>query len=286
MKNFSTKYTLLALATSLCLLACNAEQAPTNTNAETTTPAATVSESAATPVASETANVITYQVGSDINYEPFAFKDEQGQPTGFEVELLQEIGKVAKFNVEFIQNPRSEVVDTLNNEKFDIWAATLSTSSDRKALVDMSEPYSSFVRQIYVLDKPENGGLQKPSDFQGKKIAVSNVSKSFIKTATELTGSPDNVLQAEGFFKSLQEVYIGRADGVLGDDKVLQYYSLKHKDVKTRAIDMGDEKKEVAFAVKKGNKEVLDKINEGLRAVKADGTYDKLVEKWFGQVAQ
>ncbi|MDO4433706.1 MAG: transporter substrate-binding domain-containing protein [Alysiella sp.] len=226
----------------------------------------------------------TYLVGSELSYEPFAFKDERGLPTGFEVELLQAIAKEAKFNVDFIDAKRGEVVPTLNNGQFSIWASTLSVSPERQEKMDFSKPYMNFSRAIKVLDKPENDGLQSPADFKGKKIAINVGSKTGIDTITELTGSDKNAVMADSYYLSLSEMYKGKADGTLGDRRILQYYQTKNASIKTRLIDLGDEPKNIAFAVKKGNTELVEKINEGFAAVKANGTYEQLLKKWFGEV--
>lgn len=288
MKKFLTVF-----AITLSLTACfgdkggDSPSAPTtDTQAQSVTQTQPTNSNPSPASQDELAGYPTYFVGSDITYEPFSFRDENGQAIGFEVDLLNAIGKASKFKVTFVHSPRGELVETLNNGKFTIWSSTLSVSKERQEQVDFSEPYTDFVRQIYVLDKPENANLKTTADFMGKLIAVNSDSKSAIETATQLTGSPDNVIKAGSFALSLSETYMGKADGTLGDSRILQYYQAKHGTIKTRMIDLDDEKKNIAFAVKKGNKEVLEKINSGLRAIKADGTYDQLVVKWFGKSAQ
>ncbi|QMT30882.1 transporter substrate-binding domain-containing protein [Alysiella filiformis] len=281
---------LTAIAASLILVACGESNTTGTRKASEPTPTSEVTTTKpTTPVAPTVAaasnpDYPTYLVGSEINYEPFEFKQENGMPTGFEVELLQAIAEKAKFNVTFIHTPRKDLVDTLNNGKFVIWASAISITPERMEQMDFSQPFLDFSREIYILDKPENANLKTAQDFKGKKIAVNGSSKSNVTTAQELTGAPENVIAANSFYLSLAEMYKGSADGTLGDSRILQYYQLKQKDIKTRVVPIGDKKKDLAFAVRKGNTQVLKQINDGLAAVKADGTYDKLLEKWFGQV--
>lgn len=274
--NFMKK--IITLATlALCLVACGKD-----TQTSETTQQATPSTTASPANNEHNPNYPTYAVGSEIGYEPFSFKDEQRQATGFEVELLQAIGRASKFNVTFIDTPRSQAIETLNNGQFQIWASALSISSERKEQMDMSDPYLDFSREIYILDKPENTNIKTLADLQGKIISVNQNSKSSADTATQITGNASNVLLADGFFMSLQNTIQGKADGTLGDSRVLQYYQLKFPNTKTRTISIGEEKKYIAFAVRKGNTELLNQINQGLATIKADGTYNQLVEKWFG----
>lgn len=274
---------LFALTVSLMLLtACGKSETPAPTS-ETNTQTATVAQPSTNAVSSvHNPNYQTYNVGSEASYEPFSFKNEVGTVVGFEVDLLNAIGEVAQFNVNFIDTPRSQVADTLNNGKFDIWASALSVSPERLEAMGMSEPYLDFARELYVLDKPENASLQSVSDFAGKKIAVSESSASAIEFAQKITGAKENVVTAGSFYLSVTATIQGKSDATLGDSRILQYYQVKYPEVKTRLVDLGESKKQIAFAVKKDNQEMLDKINQGLNTIKQNGTYDKLVEKWFG----
>lgn len=273
----------LAMATGLVLLtACGKSETPAPTS-ETNNQTATVAQSPTNSVSpTHNPNYKTYNVGSEASYEPFSFKNEMGTVVGFEVDLLNAIGEVAQFNVNFVDTSRSQVVDTLNSGKFDIWASALSMSPERLETMSMSEPYLDFARELYVLDKPENASLQSVNDFAGKKIAVNEGSSSAIEFAQKITGDKENVVLARSFYLSVTSTIQGKSDATLGDSRILQYYQLKHPEIKARMVDVGESKKQIAFAVKKDNQEMLDKINQGLNTIKQNGTYDKLVEKWFG----
>lgn len=274
---------LLAMATGLVLLtACGKSETPAPTS-EANNQTATVAQSPTNSVSpTHNPNYKTYNVGSEASYEPFSFKNEMGTVVGFEVDLLNAIGEVAQFNVNFVDTSRSQVVDTLNSGRFDIWASALSVSPERLETMSMSEPYLDFARELYVLDKPENASLQSVNDFAGKKIAVNEGSSSAIEFAQKITGDKENVVLARSFYLSVTSTIQGKSDATLGDSRILQYYQLKHPEIKARMVDLGESKKQIAFAVKKDNQEMLDKINQGLNTIKQNGTYDKLVEKWFG----
>lgn len=269
---------LAILALGMGLSACSEETNNTQPNTTAThVQAASVSHQA-------NPDLPTYMVGSEVSYEPFEFKNEKGNPIGFEVELLEEIGKAAQFNVVFIHTPRNALENDLNSGRFSILASALSISPERMEKMDFSEPFLDFVREVYILDTPENAALKSARDLQGKIIAVnSGSSKTAIAAVEELTGSADKVEKAGSFYLALAATYNGKAIGTLGDSRILQYYDAKQPDIKTRAISLGDKPKQIAFAVKKGDTELLNKINQGLKTVKENGTYDQLLKKWFNQ---
>ena len=274
------KYTSLFLAIALALTACN-----NNTNSQTTSPqpeAATASTAASAPApAAHNPNWETLLVGSEINYTPFEFKDNNGQPIGFEVDLLNAIAHAEQMNLQFVHNPRNQMVDTLNSGKFSIFASAISVTPERSAQVDFTQPYMDFQRSIMILDTPENQNIKTIADLNGKKIATNKSSQSNIKLITQISGSPNNVVTTDTFYLSMKEVYAGNAVGVIGDDSTLAYYTKQNANVQTRTLQTDEPVRQLAFAVKKGNTELLNKLNSGLEKIKKDGTYDKIYDKWF-----
>ena len=259
------KYLALCL-TALALSACSKESA---SNVE--------QASAAVPQA------VVYRVGSQLSYPPFHFIDEKGEPTGFEVEVLRATAKAGGFDVEIINSPRSSLERTLNDGTLDIWSSTISVKPERAEKMDFSQPFLQHDSQvIYLLDNDGNKSIQTLQDLHGKKLAVSKFSKSTAELAAKITGSRANVLVTDSYYTSMKEVYSGRAEGALSNGYVLAYAAKQQPGFKMRSIVAENEKKDFAFAVKKGNTELLEKLNKGLQTVKSDGTYDKLFDKWFG----
>lgn len=86
--------------------------------------------------ASAAAAVPVYRVGSHLSYPPFHFVNEKGEPTGFEVEVLQATAKAGGFDVEIINTPRSGLERTLNDGSLDIWSSTISVKPERAEKID------------------------------------------------------------------------------------------------------------------------------------------------------
>jgi polar amino acid transport system substrate-binding protein len=73
-------------------------------------------------------------------------------------------------------------------------------------------------------------------------------------------------------------------EAVVADNGIVSFYVKNNSDKGFKTIeDASFEKEYYGFPVKKGNKEVLDKINEGLKKIKEDGTYNKIYEQYFGK---
>lgn len=226
-----------------------------------------------------------YQVGTHLNYLPFHYRDEKGNPLGFEMELLQAVAKEAGLEIHIhnaTPEQRKNFAEELNKGTFDMWASTISINPERAEQVDFSQPFLDFENVVHV---PDSSSIQTAEQLRGKKIVVSQLSKSAPELAAKFNGDPKSVIPAETFFAALRTLYLNKADAVLGDSRVLAYYAKQNQDdkVKTRVISLGESKKEFAFAVKKGNAELVAKLNEGLKKVQENGTLKQLEQKWFGE---
>ncbi len=275
------KRTILFLTTSLLLAACNEHKQ----TAQTASAVATATAANATAVnPNHNPAWKTYTVGSQLTYPPFHYQGEKGEPLGFEMELLQAVAQAGEFNITVQHAPRTSLELTLDDGSIQIWASTVSISPERLAKMDFSQPFMQVDREvIYIQDNDANKNITQLEHLKGKKLAVNSFSKTAKDTATKLTGSANDVVVTKSYHLSMKELFSGNVDGVLDNGLVLANYLKNNADApKTRSILVAEEQKDFAFAVKKGNTEVLDKLNKGLEKVKADGTYQKLVEKWFG----
>lgn len=270
------KTLLITLLSATLLTACGGSEAPPSPSPTASAPAATNPD--------RNPSWQTYIVGSQLTYPPFHYQNEKGEPIGFEMELLKAVAKAGEFNITVQHAPRSTLEQTLNDGSIQIWSSTVSISPERAAQMDFSQPFMYSDRDvIYIQDTEANQNISTLAHFKGKKLAVNEFSSSAKETAKKLTGSETNVVVTKSYYLSMKELFAGNVDGVLDNGLVLANYTQNNPTApKTRSILVAEEKKDFAFAVKKGNTEILEKLNKGLEKVKADGTYQKLVQKWFG----
>ncbi len=272
------KKTALFLSCLLALTACS-----DNNEAQNNTPASTQAASAPVGVAEKQQNFTErYIVGTDANFPPFDFQNESGQIVGFDIDILRAIGEKEGFGVDFVSAlKRSDLFPNLADGQYQILAACLGMSAERLAQSEMSKPYAYAPN---VIMGKESGTAMTLAELGNAKVAVQEGSYTF----DELKKAQVSNIVPE---KSMYNAYItfakGNADYVVGDAGVLSYHHIENKDpnkpkVYTSVYDK-DADVRVAFAVKKGNTELINKINSGLKKIKEDGTYEKIYTKWFGE---
>lgn len=276
-----TKKLLLSVVIGLALSACGGEKAQTNTPAK---PASSV-EAAAPAAPANQGNVL--KVGAYTDYPPFEFRDEKGQVQGFEIELLTAIAKNAGLNVNVEGGLREHHADDVNKGKYDVWASAFYAENLDAEKVDFTKPYMNDVQLVVAInDNPEHQSIQTVADLKGKKIGVAKYyGQAGLELASKLAGSPDNVVQFDSFFLSARELYGNKVDAVLGANFVMAHFAAeasKAQQLNTRYITLPDTpKRSLVFVVKKGNTDLVNKLNQGIDKAKADGTIDQLRQKWL-----
>ncbi|ULJ67556.1 substrate-binding periplasmic protein [Wielerella bovis] len=262
-----TKSWILAPMVAVVLSACGGgESQPVASN----TPATTTSE-----------NGVTYRVAIEETYPPFV----QSCPTcpngaeGFDIDLLNAIAQKEGFQLTYKPVLWEGIFDLPENGGTDIIAGGLSVTDERKTKVDFTD---SYYETSTVLAVPQSSSIQSFADAKGKKVAY-QVNTSMVDTLRNKVGEPAKDLGFDNAWLTIKSVMAKQSDAAIGHSGSFHYFVTQYKDEGLRLVyDDTLPKEPSAFAIKKGNTELLEKLNRGLAAVKADGTWDKLKDKWLG----
>lgn len=269
----------LALA-SLMLVACGNDQSQT-TSTQATPPSDTATASPTTNT--KNPNWETVIVATQSDYPPFSFKDEQGTIIGFERELIQAIATASQLNVDIIEGKRSDLATQLDADSVDIWVSTISITPERQAQMAFSEPYLTYQRSVLILDNELNAHIKTLADLQGKTLSYSAVGSKDKEKAIAINKDESLTIGENSTFLAIKNVYSGKSIGATSVDRVLSYYALQYPNIPVRQIPTDEGVSQIGFALKKGNTDLQQKINAGFAKIKEDGTYDKLMQKWFGE---
>jgi len=255
-------------AASLLLAACGKK-------AEPPAPAA-----APAPVASAPAPAKVYVVGTDAAYAPFESQNEKGDIVGFDIEVVQAIAAKAGFEVKFVNTPWEGIFNALGQGDRDMVVSAVTITEERKQTMDFSQPYFDAQQLIAV---KETSKVAKFADLKKLKVGVQTgttgdeaVSKLLGKTST-------NIKRFESTPLALKELESGGVDAVVADNGVVIHYVANNPGGKFKTVaDAEFVPEQYGIALKKGNTELLGKVNQGLAAIRADGTYDQIFRKYFG----
>lgn len=211
-------------------------------------------------------------------YKPFSF-DDGGDIVGFDVDIANEIAnRIGREPVMVSPVPFDTLIQGLKSGKYDALVASHGITAEREEQVDFTRPYYRSGAQIFVNEGTTD--IAGPADLDGKKIGVVKAS-TYLDLANTLT-DPKNVTTYDSDVIALQDLVTGRIDAVITDKLV----GLIAKNDSGLSIDAaGDvlQQDEMGIAVQEGDAELLAAINQALEDMIADGTYDEISNRWFGE---
>jgi polar amino acid transport system substrate-binding protein len=237
-----------------------------------------------TPPASSTAPAPTpakvYAVGTDAAYAPFESQNEKGEIVGLTVDVLTAVAAKAGIAVKFVNTPWEGIFNSLQQGDRDLLASSITITSERKQTMDFTSPYFDAYQLIAVKD---NSKVAKFDDLKKLKVGV-QTGTTGDEVVTKLMGkNSPNVKRFESTPLALKELEASGVDAVVADNGVIINYVTNNAGAKFKTVsDKAFQPEQYGFAVKKGNTELLEKLNKGLAEVKADGSYDQIYAKYFG----
>lgn len=276
--NLIARITIVFLSTLLFLIGCNGQN-NNNTLGQENIRAKQQSYGNSLPQ-----DAPTYLVAVEAAYAPFAFRDEQGHVIGYDGDILGAIGEAEGFRVELMHQGWDGIFDTLTDKSRDIVASGVSLTDERLQTMDATKPVYKSQELFFV---PTNSPFKSVSDLWGKKVA-SQVDTAMIKTLENknITDRP-NILKYPTLYLAFRAVMAGEADAVFGGESVLNHYINNlpegYYPAGFKTLKYGDASDLNVFYVRKGRTDLLQKLNQGLEKIKANGEYAKINKKWFGK---
>ncbi len=223
-------------------------------------------------------------VGLEAGYQPFEMQDEKGNIVGFDVDMAYEMGKAifgkgGEKKVKLINTAWEGIIPSLMTYKFDIIMSGMTVLQSRNLKVNFCEPYY-YIGQCLLINKKDKDKYKSYKDLNKKGVVVTSklgVTGAF--TAERLM--PKATLR---LFKSEAEgalqVANGLADAFIYDEPQVRVNAAKYKK-DTIGIFEPLTYEPLAWAIRKGDPDFLNWLNNFLAQVRGDGRWDQLKQKWF-----
>lgn len=260
----------LSLTAALLLSACGGGQSTNSASAP----------GSAANAASSAAGSKEYVVGFDASYAPFEY-EENGQVVGFSADILTAIAENQGLKFRFVNTPWEGIFATLGTGDRDIISSSVTITPERAATMDFSESYFEATQMIVV--PATDTTTQSFADLKNLVVSVQSGTTGDL-VMQKLQGEQSTTIKRFDVMPlALKELLNGGAQASVGDNGVVQNFVNNNPDAKFRTlIDSSFEKEHYGFAVKKDRgDDLLAKLNAGLAAIRADGTYDRIYAKWF-----
>lgn len=221
----------------------------------------------------------TLRVVTDAAYAPFEYMDK-GEIVGFSVNFINEVAKVAGYDIEIVHVGWDPIFVEIKDEIADLAISSITINDERKQTYDFSIPYFISTNKILV---PKDSDIKTALDLKGKTVAVQNGTTGQEVVEKILGENSPNIKKFENNNLAIMELISGGADAVVADNAVIEEYAKNNPDqnlvVYADAENFGIEFYGLMFP--KGS-ELREEFNEAIKTVMENGTYSKLYQDRFG----
>lgn len=219
-------------------------------------------------------------IGIDDKFAPMGFRDGKNEIVGFDIDYAKAAGEKMGMEVTFQPIDWKAKESELNSGRIDLIWNGYTITEERKGKVLFTKPYLKNSQVVVTL---ADSDIHTLADLAGKEIGLQSLSsaadaldaapvKDEVNSVSEF---PDNVL-------ALSDLKTKRLDAVVIDEVVARYYMSKEEGT-FKLLDESLAPEEYGIGVKQGNEELLNRLQQALDELNADGTAAQISQQWFGE---
>lgn len=271
---------VMASAMVLSLAACGG--AKTETTAAETTAEKKEETTTAGTTAAETAEAAggTLIVGFDQDFPPMGFVGDNGEYTGFDLDLAKEVA--SRLGLEYKAQPvawDSKDMELESGNIDCIWNGFTITGREDDYI--WTTPYMAN-KQVFVV--ANDSDIKSQADLAGKVVEVQadSSAEAALKENQDLANTFGQLLTTPDYNTAFMDLEQGAVDAV-AMDVIVAGYQIKQRNADFKILDDSLSEEEYGVGFKKGNTELRDKVQGALEEMAADGTLAKISDEWFGE---
>ena len=274
------KRILPVLAAMAVMTACTNTAEVPETEGTTAAPAAEETEAPETEGEAQEAGGGTLIVGFDQEFPPMGFIGDDGEYTGFDLELAQEVAK--RLGLSYKAQPiawDSKDMELESGNIDCIWNGF--TMTGREDAYTWSDPYMENA-QVFVVKA--DSGIESPADLAGKivEVQMDSSGQKALEADPELSGSFAQLITTPDYNTAFMDLEQGAVDAVCMDI-IVASYQIREREADMVILDEALASEDYGIGFKKGNTELRDQVNDTLLEMAEDGTLAQISEKWFGE---
>jgi len=275
------KIYLLGVLAAFMLAGCSSAKTTESSSASAETSVVESKATEETTTASETDSKTTFTVGFDQDFPPMGFVGEDGEFTGFDLELATEVAKRIGKEVKYQPIAWDAKDMELTSGTIDcIWNGF--SIQGREDKYTWSKPYMKN-DQVFVVKS--DSSIESLEDLAGKtvEVQVDSSAEAALKENTELADTFGKLQTVADYNTGFMDLEMGGVDAIAMDSVVANYQITKRGGNGFTVLDTPLSSEEYGIGFKLGNEALRDEVQKALDEMKADGTMKTISEKWFGK---
>jgi polar amino acid transport system substrate-binding protein len=241
-------------------------------------------EAAPQPAAEDAINTILKRgkllVGLEAGYMPFEMRSKEGEVIGFDVDMTKAMAKAMGVEIEFVNTNWDGIIPALMTKKFDLIASGMTVTQGRNLKINFANPYIS-VGQTILLNKNLAGKITSYKQLNNPKYTIASKLGTTGEKAVKRMIPRAKYLSYETEQEGSMEVISGKIDAFVYDLPFNAIMANTKGKGKIVHLDTAFTFEPLGWAIRKGDPDFLNWLNNFMYQIKNDGTYDKIYAKWF-----
>ncbi|TXI82461.1 MAG: transporter substrate-binding domain-containing protein [Cupriavidus sp.] len=219
------------------------------------------------------------RIGLDAGYMPFEMRDKRGDIIGFDVDLARLMARYMGVKLTIVNTQWDGIIPALLTDKFDLLMGGMTITPERNLKVNFCDPYVT-IGQTVLLRQGLEGKIKSYSDLNDPRYTISTKLGTTGDIAAHRYLPKARIRQFESESDGAMEVRSGRVDGYVYDLPFNAVYAAQNPG-KVVHLKEPFTQEALGWAVRKGDPDFLNWLNNFLAQSKRDGSYDALYRKWF-----
>ncbi|HKJ05731.1 MAG TPA: transporter substrate-binding domain-containing protein [Geopsychrobacteraceae bacterium] len=220
------------------------------------------------------------RVGMEPGYMPFEMTNQKGDIIGFDVDMAKRIAKAMGVKLELVSTAWDGIIPGLITKKYDMIMSGMTLTQERNMVVSFATPYI-VVGQSILIKKEHAGDVKSYKDLNDKKYKVASKLGTTGEQATNRMIPNATYISFETEQEGIMDLVNGKIDAFVYDLPYMAIANAQKNEGKLVFLDEPFTYEPLAWAIRHGNGDLLNWLNNFMNQVKSDGTYDKIYSKWF-----
>jgi polar amino acid transport system substrate-binding protein len=221
----------------------------------------------------------TLRVGMS-TFVPWAMKDKTGNLIGFEIDVAKRLAEDTGVNVEFVPTKWSGIIPALITGKFDVIIGGMGVTPSRNLKVNFSIPYD-YTGMSIVAHRTLASGFSRLEDFNSSNVVIAARLGSTAVTAAKKYMPKATLRLFDDESQAYQELANGKVHAVVGSAPTPEFQAIKYPAKLFLPLNQTFTREPIAFAVKKGDFDTLNYLNNWIRYVESEGWLKDRKAYWF-----